>query len=50
MTVPTDSENFGVSGQAIVSTPVNKGNNLLLSDLKIKLAGNVHPASTKNKV
>jgi hypothetical protein len=50
MAMPTDSDNLGVSGQAIVSTPVNKGSNLLLSDLKIKLAGNVHPASTKNKV
>jgi hypothetical protein len=49
MAVPIDSDDLGVSGQAIVTTPVHvKGSNMLLSDLKLKLAGAFHPASTKN--
>lgn len=39
--LPTDSD-LGVSGQAIVTTPVNakqKPSNMLLSDLKLKLSG-----------
>jgi hypothetical protein len=51
MTIPTDADDLGVSGQAIVTTPVHaKGSGLLLSELKLKLAGAVHPATTKNKV
>ena len=42
MAMPRDSDDLGVSGQAIVTTPVHsKQSNLLLSDLKLKLAGAV---------